>query len=122
MAENNYTEGDITQWKEKETGREIFRMRNAEGSEAKELLKMGETNRIVTREAAQCGAVLRLQAKALGEKWTWLENLVTTYEGYQLTIGAPENSRSQFMKVLIAMNAALVAAKKGMWNRMVGGD
>lgn len=111
---------DMAEWKAQAAANALFRQMEDEAGEADRMLERDETNRIVTAEQARGLMVLETQAEALGEPFRgWIRAWSGAYQDWQLTIGAPENSRLQFARIAIAK---VQSRASGLFDRFFGRD
>lgn len=97
-------------WIEQQEANKLFRGADV-GKLALHLLKISKTNRIVTEKGSKLLMACRMLNIRLGENYNWLSDVADMCEEYQLTIGEPRNSRTQFIDALKA-ELAIQAEKK----------
>jgi len=93
-------------WLEQIANQKIFREVDSQ-SQAAKMLARTKTNRIVLpgKQASALVAVRVMAARLSTDDpkanpWGWLDGFADMIEEYQLTLGAPKNSRDQFLAAL----------------------
>lgn len=113
------------QWIENAERMALFVNENETGVET-ELLKISPTNRTVAgKKQAQILATLRFAASYYTsiyperpKSYVWIGELADIIEQYQLTMDGEQNSRRQFMKVMIAKFMNIFRGARGVNNEM----
>lgn len=115
-------------WMEQQRAKALYRDTDIRQLSTK-MLDMSPTNRIVTSKQAKLLLLLRMLDAKLSrdftvlsrsgsEKksaWHWLSWLADMFEAYQLTVGAPENSRKSFIDALKVELQTQEVKKKSVW-------
>lgn len=86
----------IEQWRDEQEDNWLYKLSGEGESELKPFLEVGWANRILGVKLTRIQIVLRNVAKLLGDDWNWINEECDRVEDYQLTVGEPENSRSQY--------------------------
>lgn len=93
------------QWREEAENQKLFEIREGDGHLGK-FLEWGKGNRVNTVKQATMISECRAIASWRGPNWKWLVDFCDLVEDYQLTVGAPVNSRIQFLDAIKFERAA----------------
>ena len=85
---------DINTWVDEQVNHALFSLRSGQNMLEK-FVQVGKANRIISVPQARLLVRDRTIAAYMG--WPWLTEHCDNVEDYQLTIGWPENSRSQLL-------------------------
>ena len=101
-------------WVEQQEDNTLFKGADA-AALATHMLKISNTNRIVTAEQSRLLVAVRMMRMRLSDgngAWDWLGRMADMVEEYQLTIGEPKNAREAFAEVLkVELQAQVEKAK-----------
>lgn len=89
----------IEEWREQQEQNVLYRLSESEGA-IKSFLDVGRANRVHSVEQAKLLSALRGVVRWRGKEWSWVADFCDSVEDYQLTVGAPVNSRSQFLDAI----------------------
>lgn len=101
---------DIEVWVKQQKSEALFTLRQGVNMLEK-FVQIGKANRIVSIQQARLLSRDRFIAANMG--WPWLNDLCDFVEDYQLTIGWPENSRTQLLSAVQFTQWAEHDSKKG---------
>lgn len=97
---------ELEKWKQEQEGIGLYKAVEDGGGGSAPMLDVGRANRIVTVKQARLISLHRAVADFLGEDWKWVGELCDYVEDYQITVGNPVNSRSQYADIEKAIRAA----------------
>lgn len=86
----------IEEWRQQQEQNALYKLSEGEGI-LKPFLEVGHANRIHSVEQAKLLSTLRGVSRWRGKAWKWIDDFCDSVEDYQLTIGAPVNSRTQLL-------------------------
>jgi len=93
------------EWRQQQEQNALYRLSEGDGHLGR-FLECGVGNRITTPEQAKLISGLRAMARWRGRGWEWMDDICDDVENYQLTIGAPVNSRTQLLDAVKFERAA----------------